>query len=204
MAKRKLNEQGRPLAGRKLNTRELRQTFLIVCEGKETEPNYFGKFRVPKTVVIGAGKGGLRLVEETIKIRQRKAQEKGPFTQTWCVFDKDDMSCTEFHQALAEAKEAEIQVAYSNEAFELWFLLHFTYHDRYTQRAEYKKLLSEELGSPYEKNQSDMYERLLSRQAEALSNAVRLLATYQPHDPTRDNPCTTVHELVQALSRQAV
>lgn len=204
MAKRKLKERGRPLGKRKQNNRELRQNFLIVCEGKETEPNYFQKFRVPKTVIVGAGKGGLKLVEDTIKIRQEKEREKGSFAQTWCVFDKDETADAELRQAFASAKKAGVHIAYSNEAFELWFYLHFGYHNRHTHRAEYRTLLTERLGFPYEKNSVAMYEHLLPHQEKALTNAARLLASYQPHDPAKDNPCTTVHQLVAALNAQAV
>lgn len=204
MAKRKLKDRGSPVAGRKQNNRALRQNFLIVCEGEQTEPNYFKKFRVPSTIVIGAGRGGLRLVEDTIRIRRYEAQKKGSFAQTWCVFDKDETPDEAFRQALRTAENHDIQVAYSNAAFELWFYLHFVYHNRDTHRADYIKLLTECLGSAYQKNQADMYDILFDRQPEALRNAARLLACYQPHDPARDNPCTTVHKLVEALNSQAV
>jgi hypothetical protein len=203
MTKLKFQKRGRPLAKRKQDNRKLRETFLIICEGKETEPNYFLKFRAPRTVVVGIGKGGLKLVEEAIKRKER--EKEGRFTQIWCVFDKDETPDDDFNQALRKAKKAKIQVAYSNEAFELWFYLHFKYHSRHTHRAEYEKLLSDCLGSSYEKNQADMYDKLLSRQSEALKNAARLLASYQPHDPALDNPCTTVHKLVEVLNNsQAV
>jgi hypothetical protein len=35
---------------RKVETRNLRQRILIVCEGAKTEPNYFKSFRVNKTI----------------------------------------------------------------------------------------------------------------------------------------------------------
>jgi hypothetical protein len=38
-------------------------------------------------------------------------------------------------------------------------------------------------------------------QAEALRNAERLLAQYNPRNPTLDDPSTTVHKLVQELNR---
>ena len=54
------------------NRRPLRKTFLIVCEGQRTEPNYFEAFRVPKEVieVIGAGDNTIRLVRNAISLRE--------------------------------------------------------------------------------------------------------------------------------------
>ena len=36
---------------REVATREIKQTFLIVCEGSKTEPNYFRGFRFPGLVI---------------------------------------------------------------------------------------------------------------------------------------------------------
>ncbi|WP_293085949.1 hypothetical protein [Okeania sp. SIO3B5] len=51
-------------------TREVIERFLIVCEGKETEPNYFRSFLVPKDVidVKGLGQNTISLVKEALKI----------------------------------------------------------------------------------------------------------------------------------------
>ena len=42
---------------RKVNTREIKQRFLIVCEGTKTELNYFKSFRVPTVPVNVQGLG---------------------------------------------------------------------------------------------------------------------------------------------------
>ena len=49
-----------------------------------------------------------------------------------------------------------------------------------------------------------MYDRLEDWQSDAIRNAERLLNSYQPHRPAIDNPCITVHHLVQALNEFAV
>ncbi len=94
--------------------------------------------------------------------------------------------------------------AYSNEAFELWYVLHFNYHQSATARHLYVERLNDLLGVPYEKSRLDMYERLEDRQETAIRNAEKLLDTYQPHRPAHDNPSTTVHLLVKELNRFAV
>lgn len=186
---------------RPVNTREVRQTFLIVCEGEKTEPNYFRSFRVPKTVITvhGFGFNTVSLVEQAMELRRNNE-----YDQVWCVFDRDAFPAQNFNLALQRAAQQGIRVAYSNEAFELWYLLHFHYYDTAMSRADYGDRLSTLLGNQYRKNRDDMYDRLLSRQVAAMQNAKRLFAQYHPVNPERDNPSTTVHLLVEELNRFVV
>ena len=200
MARQRGHHRRRSLR-RRVNVRELRQRFLIVCEGEKTEPNYFNSFRVPGVVidVRGIGENTVRLVERAIKLR-----EEDDYDQVWCVFDRDIFPVENFNAALRLAEKHGIKVAYSNEAFELWYVLHFNYHQSATARRLYVGMLNDLLGVPYEKNRLDMYERLEDRQETAIRNAERLLDTYQPRRPAHDNPSTTVHLLVQELNRFVV
>ncbi len=186
---------------RPVNVRELRDKFLIVCEGKKTEPNYFERFRVSKEVKVVGGAGDtIRVVKEALCL-----MKDAKYDQVWCVFDKDSFPAGDFNQAIDEAKKNKIQVAYSNEAFELWYLLHFDYLDAAIPRTHYKDMLFKRLGAKYKKNDPNMYEVLEPRQQQAIRNATKLLADYKPHhNPAKDNPCTTVHLLVQALNQYAV
>lgn len=57
----------------------------------------------------------------------------------------------------------------------------------------------------YRKNDPQLYELLLTRQASALQHAQRLERAHRvaPHGetpPAEANPCTLVHRLVQALN----
>lgn len=187
---------------RRVNTRDLRQRFLIVCEGEKTEPAYFKRFRVPKEIIeiVGIGVNTISLVRETIKL-----QDEGDFDQVWCVFDRNSFPVENFNNALSLARQHQIRVAYSNEAFELWYLLHFDYHNSAITRDTYKTRLSMRLGFTYEKDNPHMYDLLENKQADAIRNATRLLQQYgDQHKPAYDNPSTTVHHLVQALNRVAV
>lgn len=94
-----------------------------------------------------------------------------------------------------------MQVAYSNQAFELWYLLHFHFYNTPMRRVDYMDKLSQMLPGPYRKNDTNMYAQLLWRQTSALDNAERLLDQYSPHNPGTDDPSTTVHLLVQELNR---
>jgi hypothetical protein len=174
---------------------------LIACEGRKTEPNYFRRFRANISIIEldirGLGDNTLSLVEQTCELMR-----EDEYSQVWCVLDRDSFPPEQFNAALDLARRRDIQVAYSNEAFELWYLLHFHYHDVATPRSDYGRMLSMRLGIPYRKNSLSMYDVLLERQSEAIRNAQRLLDFYGPeHNPERDNPCTTVHMLVQELNR---
>lgn len=93
-----------------------------------------------------------------------------------------------------------MRVAHSNEAFELWYLLLFGYLQSGLERTRYYPKLSGHLGREYKKNCATMYADLRSRQPTAIRNAARLLTIYSPHNPEKDNPSTSVHELVQELN----
>ena len=200
---RKLPDKGKRLGRKPNRARELRPRFLILCEGEQTEPNYFKSFRVNADVkVIGTGRSTTGLVEYAKKIHNKAKRNKQAYTAVWVVFDRDDFSPESFNGAIEQAEHAGFGVAYSNEAFELWYVLHFDYMDNAISRQQYQDILSKRLVEPYRKNDLTLYARLLNRQPAAIRNAERLLASYQPHpDPANDNPCTAVYHLVRELNR---
>ena len=100
-------------------------SILIVCEGENTEPSYFNQFRVTSAIVksIGEGYNTISLVKRAIALAQ-----DGNFDQVWCVFDKDDFDDNQFNSAILIAEANNFGVAYSNQSFEYWLLLHFNDH----------------------------------------------------------------------------
>ncbi len=122
------------------------------------------------------------------------------YNQVWCVFDRDDCLKQDFNNAIANAHKAGFKVAYSNEAFELWYVLHFEFLNTGLPRQDYIPKLEEKLRHRYRKNSNSIYEDLVDKQATAIKNAKNLLKQYNPHNAESDNPCTTVHLLVEALN----
>lgn len=189
---------------RKVGIRKPKDTFLIICEGAKTEPNYFISFRLLSSHVkdiFGIGDNTEELVRRTIVFRDAAARYGVKYDQVWCVFDKDSFPEQNFNNALALAKKEGIKVAYSNEAFELWYLLHFNYVCTAMHRSEYINKLSSVLGEQYEKNSELMYQKLLDKQETARKNAQQLLSSYPVSNPCKDNPSTTVHLLVEELNK---
>ena len=99
-------------------------SILIVCEGKNTEPSYFNQFRISSATIISVeGYNTISLIE---KIVQLVGKEK--YDQIWCVFDKDDFNISDFNNAIQKADSHKFGVAYSNQSFEYWLILHFDDH----------------------------------------------------------------------------
>ena len=190
-SRHKRNQRG--YSDRLVDTRDPVEKFLIVCEGERTEENYFKSFRVlTRPKVIGLGYDPLALVNEALLL-----QGDDNYDQVWCVFDRDSVARERFNQAIAKADSNNIRVAYSNEAFELWYLLHFVFCDSALHRAEYIPKLGQHLGRSYRKNSETTYEDLKHRQQDAIRNAETLLNRYPTPNPESDNPSTTVHLLVK-------
>ena len=195
----KKKKGARGVSSRLVNTREVRQRFLIVCEGQKTEPNYFRGFPLSRLVdvdVENPGNTPKQLVEYAV---ERSGQDD--YDQIWCVFDRDDCNASDFNGALQQAESRNVRVAYSNQAFELWYMLHFNYHHTPIPRRDYGRKLSDSLGRKYRKNDPNMYEDLLPWQSTAIKNAIQLLVQYPIGTPAASDPSTRVHELVLELNR---
>ena len=178
-----------------------RNLFLIVCEGEQTEPNYFKGFRLTNVDIFGCGKNTNSLVKEAIRLKKKASKDGKKYDRIWCVFDRDSFTKQCFNDAFQLARQNNINIAYSNEAFELWFLLHYNYYDSAISRNDYERILSQSLGCEYKKNRRDMYEKLKPLQPIAIRNAERLLGNYRIINPEQDNPSTTVHELINELNK---
>jgi hypothetical protein len=200
----------------KLTRREKRKKvlpyILIVCEGEKTEPNYFEWYRknckqAINVEIFGEGKNTESLVKETIRIK-RKIQKRDNmlFDQVWCVFDKDSFSSEIYNNAFQLCDNENIEAAYSNECFEIWYLLHFHYYncgmEREVARVKLDEIMQQEYGKRYEKNMKDTYELLKDKQEVAICFAKKL-ESYCRHDEElhHQNPSTSVYRLVEELNK---
>ncbi len=201
---------------RKLERKPLQpDLILIFTEGTKTEPNYLTCFDLTsvKLEVIGTGMNTKSLVKsihdrEKCRIKEFACKHhilvKEVDCQVWVVFDKDDFRSEDFDNAISLAKNKKYKVAWSNESFELWYYLHFHYHETGSERSWYNDRLTEILGCKYAKNSKIMYARLKPRQNVAIKNSQKLLKKYADvRSPSKLNPCTTVHELVKYLNKFA-
>jgi hypothetical protein len=214
------NETTRPFRPRKYE-----MFVLIVCEDKKTEPFYFKQFKemFPENTVfireIGTGKKPKGIVEQAIEERLKLSQEaRKDIDEVWVVFDKDDEGNNEttlksFNTAWELAENEQIRIAFSNEVFELWLLLHFcdVSSNVPIARADVYSMLGQEISS-FESNKSFIYdhkkadpEKVIGavfeygNESNASERAKKLISEHRNKKPIEMNPSTTVHLLVKRL-----
>lgn len=147
-----------PSLSRSVETVEPKVEIYIVCEGLNTEPDYFEqcaahygnglvKVRpvpaagVPLTIVQTAKELRERLLRE--KNRQRSKNSFDSCFRVWAVFDRDEHP--EIERALAMAAESRIEVGFSNPCFEIWPLLHLVEYGGQDGRHAVQRRLSQEM-----------------------------------------------------------
>lgn len=202
-------KQGNPFK-RRPPSRLVRKSFLILCEGQNTEPTYFNAFRLQTATVralsVTSGDAGA-VVRAAIKRRQVEIDKGNTFDHYWVVFDKDQTDTQTFNDAIKVAQQSGFRVAYSNQAFELWFLLHFDYLTGPLHRRHYADRLTALLNFVYNKDivtTAKVVKVLLDRQPKAIEHAHRLLMHHEtttPRNPATEESSTTVHLLVEELRR---
>jgi predicted GIY-YIG superfamily endonuclease len=189
--------------------------FLIVCEGKNTEPSYFESFPVVTAAIetIGAGRSKTSLVNHVIQLVNCRTSDKSE--EVWIVFDMDCGDPVmarraqehDFNEAVSLAKAKGFKVAYSNDSFELWFVLHHHLLESALTREEYYNQISRYWKISYEREGKGkafcrtVYQRLLPLQSAAIRHAQQLHERHMGHPPATQNPCTTVYELVVELNK---
>lgn len=197
----------------KKKKRELISYFLIVCEGEKTEPNYFKSFpkKVGKIIFDlefdGGGISTLKVVEKAIELRDQSSRK---YDRVWAVFDKDSFTPNSFNSAIKKAEANNIHCAWSNEAFELWYLLHF--HNRITpmSRKDYKESIEHCINSKLPKSakkfvykKNDEKFKLLLDKYGSVDNAIRwakdLSSSINDEKYANHNPQTMVFRLVEEL-----
>lgn len=64
------------------------------------------------------------------------------YGHVWVIFDKDNFSDDQFNSAIEQACRKGYYIGWSNEAIELWFLLHFEYLNAGITREQYCEKLT--------------------------------------------------------------
>ncbi len=224
----KQEHRAQPLLDRKEPTIFQREKILIVCEGTNTEPSYFRQFHLPNAViekmeVVGTGYNTLSLVEFAEKLKNSKY----PDYEVWCVFDADPkpgnpQQLVNFTNAIKKAEALGYNVAYSNQAFEYWLILHFEDHQGtpmhrdlyYNKINKHIKLINKK--AIYDKNSKtvteDIFNILLgidnktkkSRQTLAIERASKIYNGHDHKNPEKEESSTTVFKLVVKLNNKDI
>ena len=198
---------------RKESVRDKLVRFLIVCEGTKTEPHYFEALinnyisTVREVTIEGEGRATIALVERTLEIKAELERKNAmSFDRVWIVFDKDDFD--DFNEAIKKAHKLGFKSAWSNEAFELWYYLHFEYLDTGINREAYVEKLEKAFRNKmrdnsfkYRKGNPDIYKLLQQYGREDLAKrfAKQLRALHSGTNYAMHKPCTMVDKLVEEL-----
>jgi predicted HTH transcriptional regulator len=226
-------------------------TFIIFCEDEVSEPVYFKSFETPLIKVNPIGKKKSKthnVISALAHCRENGLMEgvlenerlKEGNIKVWCVFDMDKDKAVpaeikinvDFDKSISTANSCGIDVAWSNDSFELWVLMHFedvpknnkdyqsrkTYYKRLTEIFKAHPRPSEDLKKclkhasfSYEKDlkseknfRSIVRTEMIGKTGEAIRRAQEL-KTYHFGVQTHfheKSPCTMVHNLVEELIRQ--
>ncbi len=199
--------QDRPT--RRAAFRPLRRV-LIVCEDEKSSKFYFDAFPVDRSRIdirtVGTGRNTDSLVEHAIELKRDASQRRDPYNEVFCVFDRDSFPAQNFNRAFQLARNSGIRSIWANEAFELWYLLHFDFINTPIPRGQYREMLERRLTVKYQKNDSTIYGQLLGFQSAAMKNASRLRKQWIEIrrggcDPESCNPSTNVQDLVEFLNQ---
>ena len=193
-------------------------SILIVCDGKNTEPSYFNQFRISsaKVKTVGEGYNTISLVNRAIELADQKK-----YDQVWCVFDADPKpdnpkQAQNFNDAIKLAEKNNFGVAYSNQAFEYWLILHLSDHQGVAMnRTDYNEKINELLkpfNIIYDGNDGkivteDFFELLdgIDERTEkkrvdlAINRAERNYNLFDHLNPAQDESSTTVFRLAKEL-----
>jgi hypothetical protein len=175
---------------------------IIVCEGKETEPNYFEalrqKFRLSTlSVKVVSGKVAPISVVDCGIEEKRKIEE--PTDEIWCVLDTEDPNKnSSLLPAIEKAKKANLNLAISNPSFEYWYFIHFECSSRpFANGQEMKHRLKIYIANYDESmNAFPVLDKLTSV---AIQNAEKLRKRSSENWDSFPNPSTKVDKLVQKI-----
>lgn len=221
-------------------------TFIIFCEDQNDEPFYFRSFEIENKLKINCipnqKKAKLNLIN-TLKycvsnglvdcIGHSYKIKDGITENIWCVYDRDfehvDISLNKeednlnFTTSIEIAKQSGLKVAWSNDAFELWVLLHFEavpsnyklhrdyIYGRLTEILKTNPIIIKKYSNLINNQDFDYKIHLKKRVAfllyvlpilkekttEAIANAKILDKAFEGEVPYHNcNPCTKVHHLV--------
>ncbi|MCF7846717.1 MAG: RloB family protein [Candidatus Gracilibacteria bacterium] len=152
------------------------------------------------------------LIEKVIKWKKENVSDKDK-DEVWCIFDVDDFYQKDkenFLKIIEKAHKNNVKIAYINECFELWIILHF---EKPTSPISRGKSMEEKIQALFKKNKlgsfqknQKIFEVLLPFQSTAIENSKKLLSVeygainWQQMLDRTGNPSTSFHFLVEGIN----
>ncbi|MBN2023009.1 MAG: RloB domain-containing protein [Pirellulales bacterium] len=188
-----------------------------MCEGRETEPNYFDGLKREDNVRqrwnvqihTKPSTPPEEVVAEAVRLRHAMGDWDASRDEAWCVLDVEGAQNRDrLLQAVTLARQKDIHICLSNPCFEVWLLAHFVQTAQHFLHAnavirELNKYWKREFGRDYEKNDNQVFRRLQQWLDQAIKNAATIWEGH-PWPPDQQqaedrNSSTEVFKLVQRL-----
>ena len=198
--------QGQRLA-RKKATRAGLPAILIVCEGKQTEPNYIHGFcemhginRANVVLISGDGETSAR---QLVRKARQRFQTDRDFDAVFVVCDCDGDDLIEARRQAAKpiknvsGQTLTIQLIASSPCFEFWLLLHFEYLARPFPTAGSVIDILERHLTDYDKADRQIFLKVRAGLERALGNARRLKTELA--EIGAQTPDTDMADLIETL-----
>lgn len=186
-------------------TREPKARIVLVCEGKNTEPDYFralkaslNKQSVDIKLVPAAGvpmsvaKAALKAVRE---LKNSVGTEKD---RVCAIFDRDDHPG--FEAAIAFCIRNKIMAGYTNPCFELWLIWHFENYGANTHHTEVQRKFSA-LAPDYDhaRKKTADFSKLMNRVDEACSWSKHHFDARAAEGAQYGAPSSQLHEVIDCI-----
>ncbi len=189
-----MSNRSRDSLARRKPSREAYPTFLVVCEGKVTEREYFDDLRhlcrVPVKLEFRSG----GVPKTLVQVAAEEKKKPNEYDAIWVVFDVDEHP--DIPNARQQARDNDLPVAMSNPCFELWALLHFRDQNAYIERQDVRRLCQSHMPGYAKKLPCD---KLMPHIEDALARAAGLRARNIRNGTDGHNPCTDVDKLVKTI-----
>lgn len=192
-----------------------KKKILIICEGKNTEPDYIKKFSADKKhnlveckTINGVGTPQTivnKAIEEKrglVKYAKKSGNSFDELYEIWCMSDRDEHP--RLPEEMQRARDNGLEYVLSNPCFELWGYLHYAQNDAPTHRHDMQKKLSEVMNGYDHKhgtrfNYEDMnangsYESAVQRSKELIKRRIE-------EDNPNGDPSTNIHDLLNSIEK---
>ena len=186
--------------------------YLIVTDAEKTEKNYFEgiKASIPENlkndlqIKIYSNKALSKIID--FAAEQRNKDER--FRDIWLVFDRDEVK--NFDKLIEEAKEAKMNIGWSNPCFEIWLMSYFQNPKNIDVSQKccetFEKIFKENTSKKYKKSEVKIYNILCENGDEdkAIQRAREKYHQIRKEysQPSKMIGCTTVYKLVEELKKK--
>jgi len=199
--------------------KERSEIWLFVCEGTKTEPNYLQSLigyanqlseESPiKAEIKGVGKNTESLINSVNNFfdctDEFNAKKQGiPYSKVFVLFDKDSFEPKQFDNAIIMAENRGYIPIWSNECFELWYILHYDYYSSDNGRQSYFDRLSKLLKVKYDKAE-DIFSIITTdkRLKQAIQYSRKLDCEFTcEKSPSKKVPCTQMFKLIEEIEKR--